>query len=134
MKRGNYVVLLIATLIYLPQLHAGVVDNMLTEYQSKGATAPSSQRGQDMWHKEHRSAKDGKMRSCTTCHTKNLKVAGKHIKTGKRIDPLAPSVNNERLTERKKIEKWFKRNCKWTLGRECTVQEKSDFLSFIRTQ
>ncbi|MEA3244387.1 MAG: DUF1924 domain-containing protein, partial [Pseudomonadota bacterium] len=31
----------------------------------------------------------------------------------------------------KKIEKWFKRNCKWTLGRECTAQEKADFLAYI---
>ncbi|MFK5970948.1 MAG: DUF1924 domain-containing protein [Candidatus Marithrix sp.] len=31
------------------------------------------------------------------------------------------------------IRKWFKRNCKWTLGRECNAQEKGDILKFIQT-
>jgi len=40
---------------------------------------------------------------------------------------MSPSVNPDRLTDSKKVNKWFKRNCKWTLGRECTAQEKSNF-------
>ena len=47
---------------------------------------------------------------------------------------MAPSVNPKRLTDRSKIEKWFKRNCKWTLGRECTPQEKGDILTFLLAQ
>jgi len=87
-----------------------------------------------MWQEKHLDAKSGKDRSCETCHGTNLKVSGKHIRTGKVIDPMAPSVNSERFTDEKKIEKWFKRNCKWTLGRECTPQEKGDFLSFLKAQ
>ena len=34
----------------------------------------------------------------------------------------------------KKIEKWFKRNCKEAWGRECTAQEKADFLTYLITQ
>lgn len=44
---------------------------------------------------------------------------------------MAPSANPERLTDVRKIEKWFKRNCKWTLGRECSAQEKTDLLLYI---
>ena len=49
-------------------------------------------------------------------------------------DPMAPCVNPKRLTERRQAEKWFKRNCKRTLGRACTAQEKGDLLSFLRNQ
>ena len=46
---------------------------------------------------------------------------------------MAPSVNAARLSSRKQIEKWFKRNCKWTLGRECSAQEKGDLLAYLKT-
>jgi hypothetical protein len=74
------------------------------------------------------------MRACTSCHSNDLTQPGRHATTGKAIEPLAPSVNAKRLTERRRIEKWFKRNCKWTLGRECTPQEKGDLLSFMGKQ
>ncbi|MCW8907187.1 MAG: DUF1924 domain-containing protein, partial [Sedimenticola sp.] len=51
---------------------------------------------------------------------------------GKAIEPMAPTVNPKRLTEVKQIKKWFVRNCKWTLGRECTAQEKGDFLAYLK--
>jgi hypothetical protein len=73
-------------------------------------------------------------RSCTSCHAADPRLAGKHQRTGKVIEPMAPSVNAERLSEVKKIRKWFYRNCKWTLGRECTAQEKADFLVWLRDQ
>jgi hypothetical protein len=47
---------------------------------------------------------------------------------------MAPSVNAARLTDQAKIVKWLHRNCKWTLGRECTPQEKGDFLTYIRSR
>ena len=87
-------------------------------------------RGQELWNKKN-TGKDGKERTCHTCHGKDLTKHGKHAKSGKDIDPLAPSVNKERFTELKKIEKWFKRNCKWTFGRECTNQEKGDILTYL---
>ena len=67
-------------------------------------------------------------------HSADLTSTGKHVRTGKKIKPLAPSVNPKRLTDTKKIEKWFKRNCKWTLGRECTPQEKGNVLAFIKSK
>ena len=113
---------------------AAPVDDLLTQYQTQGAGEPAPESGQKQWTQIYTNNNKSEKRSCDTCHTRNLQNEGKQVNTGKRIEPLAPSANRERLTDRKKIEKWFKRNCKWTLGRECTPQEKSDFLSYIRQQ
>lgn len=69
--------------------------------------------------------------SCATCHTQNPADAGKHAKTDKPIDPLAPSANAERFTTPKKVEKWFKRNCGDVLDRTCTTLEKGDVLTYL---
>jgi len=90
--------------------------------------------GRAAWTAEHPQADGSPARSCATCHTADPTRAGEHVKTGKPIEPLAPSVNPERLTDPKHIEKWLYRNCRWTLGRECTADEKADFLAYIRTQ
>ncbi|BAN69278.1 cytochrome c-type protein Shp [endosymbiont of unidentified scaly snail isolate Monju] len=74
-----------------------------------------------------------KGRSCTTCHGRDLTRPGKHKRTGKRIEPMAPSVNPKRFTDPKKVAKWFRRNCKWTLGRECTAAEKANLLSWLNS-
>ena len=113
---------------------ASVVDEQLAGYRSNGAGPFNAQKGEQLWQQEVVNAKDGRARSCTTCHGNDLRSTGKHIKTGKAIEPLSPAVNAERLSSAKKIRKWFKRNCKWTWGRECTPQEKGDLLSFMRNQ
>lgn len=113
---------------------ASVVDEQQASYKTTGAGPFSAQKGEQMWQLEVVNAKDGKPRSCTTCHGRDLRSEGKHAKTGKLIKPLSPAVNNKRLSSAKKIRKWFKRNCKWTWGRECTPQEKGDFLSYIQNQ
>jgi hypothetical protein len=71
--------------------------------------------------------------SCTTCHTSDLKKSGKTL-VGKTIDPLAPSVNKNRLTSAKETEKWLLRNFKQVFGREGTAGEKGDVLKFINAQ
>ena len=113
---------------------ASVVTEQQAAYRASGAGPFSAQVGEQLWQKEVVSAKDGQTRSCTTCHGRDLRRIGKHAKTGKAIDPMSPAANAERLTSAKKIRKWFKRNCKWTWGRECTAQEKGDLLSFIQSQ
>jgi hypothetical protein len=73
-------------------------------------------------------------RSCTTCHGDRPADTGKHVKTGKIIQPMALSVNGKRFQDRKKVEKWFLRNCKWTFGRLCSAEEKADILSWLSNQ
>ena len=108
-----------------------VVARLLKQYESQGASRFAAATAESLWTREFRDAKSGDVRRCSTCHHDDLKRAGKHATTGKVIEPLAPSVNPKRLTDAEHIEKWFSRNCKWTFGRECTPQEKGDFLSMI---
>jgi cytochrome c peroxidase len=110
-----------------------VAEQMLDSYREQGASDASAARGKAMWNEKHIQKKSGKEVSCATCHTTDLTKTGAHARTGKLIEPMAPSVNAERLTDPAKIRKWFRRNCKWTIGRECTPQEKADFLSFIQS-
>jgi hypothetical protein len=93
----------------------------------------NEKKGEALWKQEYEHAKSGKTRSCTTCHGTDLAQPGKHIRTGKHIEPMAPSVNNKRFTDEKKLKKWFKRNCKWTMGRECTTEEQADILAWLKT-
>lgn len=115
-----------------PVTAADVVEERLSAYEADGAGPFDAERGKAMWTQKFTHAKADKPRSCATCHTDNPRNTGKHARTGKAIEPLAPSVNPKRLTEVREIEKWFMRNCKWTVGRECTAQEKGDILSYLR--
>lgn len=120
-------------LLLLPVVaQADTVDTLLDTYRQAGAADFSATQGETRWKQSN--PKGGQTRSCTDCHTNDLTQVGKHAKTGKKIDPMAPSVNPERLTDVAKIEKWFKRNCNWTLGRACSPQEKGDFLLYLRQQ
>lgn len=110
------------------------IEQALGNYQSQGAGPFSAAQGEQLWAASHPSAEDGKARNCGTCHGQNLSQGGKHARTGKVIKAMAPSANPESLSDVKKIEKWFKRNCKWTWGRECTAQEKGDLLSYLKAQ
>ncbi len=107
-------------------------DQLLKQYQQVSATEASAAAGKRAWSKQV-SAK-GKMRACTTCHGDDLGKSGKHQRTKKVIKAMSVSVNSERYTDEKKIKKWFKRNCKWTWGRECTAQEKADFLTYLLSE
>jgi hypothetical protein len=108
-------------------------DEILAVMQKEAAGMPgfqgfASARGESFFKTKH-----GNEWSCTSCHTDNPAVPGKHDKTGKTIKPLAPSANAERFTSQKKVDKWFKRNCSDVLGRVCTAQEKGDVLAYLLT-
>ncbi|MEW6562980.1 MAG: DUF1924 domain-containing protein [Pseudomonadota bacterium] len=107
-------------------------DALFARYKSEGASNFDAEHGKKAWHKEVKNDK-GETHSCETCHGTDLTKQGKHEETKKVIEPMAPSVNAERFTDEKKIEKWFKRNCKEVLSRECTPQEKGDFLKYLLT-
>lgn len=113
---------------------ADVVGDLQAKYRAQGATGMNAGAGEAMWTREFKDAKTGEMRSCATCHMNDLKKPGKHASTGKIIEPMAKTANGERLTDPAKVEKWFTRNCKWTYGRECTAQEKADFLGYINSR
>lgn len=108
--------------------NSGVIEQKLDQYRAQDVEGFSPEAGHELWKS------DNNGRSCTQCHGIGPSDAGKHEKTGKVIKPMAPSVNPKRLTDSKKIDKWFLRNCKWTLKRECTAQEKGDFLVWLREQ
>ena len=118
-------------MLALPLLAVGVsaaTQALLEELAVNAAEPFSAEAGSATWFK------DANGRSCTSCHTDSVHAQGRHERTGKVIEPMAPSVNPERLTKRKKINKWFLRNCKWTFGRECTAQEKGDILVWLSQQ
>ena len=117
-----------------PALAGDVVQQLQERYRNAGAGPFSAAAGEELWRSGHVDPETGQRRSCTTCHTSDLTRAGEHARTGKRIEPMAPSVNPKRLTEVREVRKWFLRNCKWTLGRECTAQEKGDLLAFLKGQ
>lgn len=86
----------------------------------------SATRGKELFRSTH-----GSGWSCASCHTDDPRASGRHVKTGKAIAPLAPSVNPDRFTSADKVEKWFRRNCNDVLGRPCAVQEKGDVLAYL---
>lgn len=69
--------------------------------------------------------------SCASCHGNQPTKPGKHASTGKSIDPMAPSANPNAFTDTAKVDKWFRRNCKDVLQRECSAAEKADVLTYL---
>lgn len=128
LKSIHLVILLSALLATGHALAAKDLVAHLDTYQQQGIEQTDAERGRKLWYATERE------RSCTSCHGEMPAVAGKHVKTGKAIEPMAPSVNPERYRSVKKIEKWFLRNCKWTFGRECSTQEKVDILTWLAGQ
>jgi hypothetical protein len=116
-----------------PLVSAATGDDLLATYQGQGAGPFSAAAGARAWTAKHQPEGSGEQRSCVTCHGTDLTKSGKHATTGKPIEPLAVSANSERLTDPAKVEKWFGRNCRWTLGRDCTPQEKGDFVRYIQS-
>ena len=128
---------ILVPLIFILSSHtimADAINDIFIEYKEKGVSSVNEQAGESLWNKEFKEKKTGQNRSCTSCHGIDLAKAGKHVRTDKPIEPMAPSVNKKSLTDVKKIKKWFKRNCKWTLGRECSAQEQADVLSYLSKQ
>ncbi len=69
--------------------------------------------------------------SCASCHGSPPTKPGKHASTGKLIDPMAPAANPTAFTDTAKADKWFRRNCKDVLQRECSAMEKADVLAYL---
>jgi len=134
MKRTPF--LLLFLMVALPAC-ADAPLQMLSAYAAEAAKlqpgfAASAERGRQ-FYAERRNAAE-KMPSCSTCHTDDPTATGKHVITSKSIEALAPVAGSRRFTEAAKAEKWFGRNCKEVVGRECTAAEKADVLRFLLTK
>jgi len=132
-SRYRCLAVLCAGLLYSLPAAADVVQDLLDEWRTElraagDKTAFSAVAGRTAWYR------DIAGRSCPSCHTDSPHKSGRHARTGKVIEPMAPSTNPQRLTDRQHINKWLKRNCKWTFGRECTAQEKGDILTWLSQQ
>jgi len=108
-------------------LHAETVTDVQNTYRARGAGPFAYDNGESLWN-----SRLYEQRQCADCHTADLRQPGEHKRTHKPIEAMAPSVTPARYTDQRKVEKWFKRNCKWTLGRECTAQEKGDLLEYLK--
>lgn len=113
-----------------PALARADFNQLLQHYARQGGKEFSAERGKAFWLKDQLSDSGARM-NCGSCHGNDLKQPGKHNKSGKLIEPMASSVNAERYTDLEKVEKWFTRNCKQVLQRECSAQEKGDVLRYL---
>ncbi len=94
-------------------------------------SAFSAERGKRLFLDQHAGGKP-KTPACTSCHSKDPRANGK-TRAGKLIKPMAVAKNPIRFTKAKKVAKWFRRNCKSVLGRECRAVEKGDFITYMQT-
>ena len=101
---------------------------LLAGYIAQSGQAASAAKGETFFKASH-----GQEWQCTSCHGKSPTVGGRHASTDKAIEPLAPAANAKRFTDSAKVEKWFRRNCKDVLARECTAAEKADVLAWLIT-
>jgi cytochrome b len=93
-----------------------------------GFSGFSAEEGRRIYLAEH--VAGGERVSCASCHTREPRGRGL-TPAGKVVEPLAPAANPDRLTDPRDVEKWFKRNCKQVMGRECTAEEKGHFVTFL---
>ncbi|MDX2503233.1 MAG: DUF1924 domain-containing protein [Gammaproteobacteria bacterium] len=132
MKTITFCTLLLINLSSGPALADNeTVNRLLQDYATQGAISADEKQGEQLCQKTFEYNGEFAERSCNSCHSNDLTAAGKHVKTSKVIKPMSPSSNAERFTDSKKVEKWFKRNCIWTMGRECSTQEKANLTIYI---
>lgn len=119
----------------VPVLAAAGQDAVLAQYKTQAVTADpafagfSAKRGADLYMSSN-SAGGPDTPSCSSCHTASPLKAGM-TRAGKAIEPMAVSASPSRFADIAKTEKWFGRNCKTVLGRECSAQEKGDFITYL---
>jgi hypothetical protein len=105
---------------------ASFLERFNAEARSAGEGPGTAARGQDFFNKIH-----GSEWKCASCHGAVPTGKGEHAVTHKVIEPMAPAFNPQRFTDAAKVDKWFRRNCKDVLSRECTAREKADVLAWL---
>ena len=116
------------SLLLFTSLHAAATTpaELLAGYTAQAGQPANAVRGETFFKASH-----GQEWQCTSCHGKSPTVGGRHASTDKAIEPLAPAANPKRFTDSAKVDKWFRRNCKDVLARECTAAEKADVLAWL---
>ena len=104
-------------------------DKLIAQYAAEAGATASPDRGKALFLANHAGGKPDTP-SCTTCHTQDPRRMGQ-ARTGKAIEPMAPSTNPARFTDNATVEKWFGRNCDTVLGRPCTAGEKADIIAWL---
>lgn len=108
------------------QATAATPAELLAGYTAQAGQSANVAQGEAFFKASH-----GQEWQCTSCHGKSPMMGGRHASTDKVIEPLAPVANPKRFTDSAKVEKWFRRNCKDVLARECTAAEKADVLAWL---
>ncbi|MDM7942001.1 MAG: DUF1924 domain-containing protein [Hydrogenophaga sp.] len=108
--------------------HAGdtTPGEQLGRWSTQAGAPGSATRGQAFFNQRH-----GGEWSCASCHGTPPTRQGEHASTAKPIAPLAPAFNAKAFTDAAKSDKWFRRNCKDVLSRECSAAEKSDVMAYL---
>lgn len=119
---------LLAAVLCWSAAEAGTPTEQLRTLVAQAGRGANAVQGQQFFNVRH-----GQEWSCASCHNSQPTTSGKHASTGKSISALAPAFNPERFTDTAKTEKWFRRNCKDVLARECTAGEKADVLAWLLT-
>jgi hypothetical protein len=98
----------------------------LSRWSAQAGAPGSASKGQAFFNQRH-----GGEWSCASCHGTPPIRQGEHASTAKPIAPLAPAFNAKAFTDAAKADKWFRRNCKDVLSRECSAAEKADVLAYL---
>lgn len=130
MKRLLTVTVVPLAMMLATPVFAGPREDLLAKYAAAAKSSGfSAARGQTL-HTQNFAGGKPDTPACTSCHGKDPRGAGRTT-TGKSIDAVAVSATPTRYSDPAKVEKWFKRNCNEVLGRECTPQEKGDWLTYV---
>ena len=105
---------------------ASFLERFNAEARSAGEGPGNASRGQEFFNQTH-----GSEWKCASCHGAVPTGKGEHAVTHKVIESMAPAFNPQRFTDVAKVDKWFRRNCKDVLSRECTAREKADVLAWL---
>lgn len=118
----------VALLVFAATAQAGdtTPTEQLNRWSAEAGAPGSAPRGQAFFNSRH-----GAEWSCASCHGTPPTRQGQHASTAKSIAPLAPAFNAQAFTDAARSDKWFRRNCKDVLSRECSAAEKADVLAYL---
>lgn len=122
---------LVASLLLATPAQAGdtTPEAQLQRWTAEAGAPGNAERGRAFFTTKH-----GGEWSCSSCHNAPPTTEGKHASTNKPIAPMAPAFNAKAFTDAAKVDKWFRRNCKDVVSRECSAAEKADVLAYLIAQ